>query len=296
MRILITGSAGFIGRNLTSYLKSFGFSVIGIDLFNHTGPDEVIIGDLLDESVRQKAFFYGIDGVVHLAAKTRVIESVSVPDLYFEQNVIATNKLLADCIAHDVKTFVFASTNAVVGKTDENLITEKSPILPITPYGATKAAGEALINGWGKSYGFNFAILRLTNVFGPFMEKKDSLIPRLIRAALLDTEIQIYGDGLQSRDFIAVKSVCYAVKEALLRQNCQETVIIGSGKSFSVNDLILQFEQACGVNLKKKHVAKNIHEMPHVKVSVEKAKALSFYKDFDLTDSLKEAFEDLASK
>lgn len=295
MKVLITGSAGFIGSNLSQYLRATGHETIGVDLKNDQRCQISFQGDLASDRLLEEIFKHPIDAIIHLAGKTRVIESVDHPQSYFKNNVIVTEKLLNWAKERQVRYFIFASTNAVVGNVENNLISEDLPLKPLTPYGATKAAAEALITGWANSYGFNYGILRLTNVFGPSMLLKDSFIPRLIKSAVNDEPITVYGDGCQSRDFVSVGSVCYAINEILKKNDFHEVVIIGKGESISVNELITRFEQATRQSLRKIYVDQNFHEMPHVKVSIDKARRLGLYKDFEFNKELKSTYEDFLS-
>ena len=102
---------------------------------------------------------------------------------------------------------MLASTNAVVGDVGTSTITADLPLHPLTPYGATKAAGEMLLSAYSGSYGLSTAALRFTNVYGPGMSHKDSFVPRLMRAALTDSGVRIYGDGKQRRDLVYVDDV-----------------------------------------------------------------------------------------
>ena len=141
-----------------------------------------VTGELEDPAVREAAVTEGTDAVVHLAAETSVLGSVQRPALVHRVNVDVTAALLELCRERGVPTFVLASTNAVVGACPGTM-TERVPLAPLTPYGATKAAAEMLLSGYAGAYGLRTPVLRLTNVYGPGMRHKDSFIPRLMRAA-----------------------------------------------------------------------------------------------------------------
>ena len=112
-------------------------------------------------------------------------------------------------------SLVFASTNAVTGPMDAPAITEAAMLKPLTPYGSTKAAGEMLMSAYTASYGVRCTMLRLTNVYGPGMQAKDSIVARLMRAIRLGGAFEIYGDGRQVRDYVHAADVVAAVRLAL---------------------------------------------------------------------------------
>ena len=144
-RLLVTGGAGFIGRRLVRALLEQGHEVISAD--RHACPDarvRSVVGDLRDPAVIADAVRSGTDVIVHLAAVTSVLRSVQDPAGTYMVNVEATAALLEHARERGVRTFMLASTNAVAGDVGRQRITEQVPLRPLTPYGATKAAGEML--------------------------------------------------------------------------------------------------------------------------------------------------------
>ena len=181
-RILVTGGSGFIGRQMVSAMAGAGASVRVVDLQRHPDPDvETVIGDIADADVVEEAFDGGFDGVIHLAAVTSVLKSIEQPELTYRTNVAGTHRVLEGARAASVGALVFASTNAVTGPMEEPAITERARLRPLTPYGATKAAGEMLMSAYTAVYGVRCTYLRLTNVYGPGMQAKDSIVARLMR-------------------------------------------------------------------------------------------------------------------
>ena len=142
--------------------------------------------------------------------------------------------MLEGARAAGVKALVFASTNAVTGPMLDPAITELSSLRPLTPYGATKAAGEMLMSAYTAVYGIRCTALRLTNVYGPGMQAKDSIVARLMRAIRLGNGFEVYGDGLQVRDYVHVADVVSAMLIALTNANWSGPIVIGAGKSLSV--------------------------------------------------------------
>ncbi len=300
MRVLVTGGVGFIGRATVEAMVSEGFEVTVVDRDESPGRSrpgvDFIAGDLRDPSVVKDALSAAHDGVVHLAAMTSVLRSVERPGEVFESNVGVTAALLEGCRAYGIANFVMGSTNAVVGNGATGLLTEKSPLAPLTPYGATKAAAEMLLSSYVASYGMAACSLRFTNVYGPGMANKDSVVARLMRAALYRRGIQIYGDGEQVRDYLFVGDAARAVLVAL-RGEVGGPLIVGSGTSTSMNELHRMACRATGVEIAAQHVARRQGEMAAVRVDTSRAASLGLTPSRTLEEGLVETwryFESLA--
>jgi len=293
-RVLVTGGSGFIGRRLVSALLAGGAEVVVADLVEH--PDkavECIVGDLCDPQVRQKVVTPGLDAVVHLAAVTSVLKSVSDPAGTYRLNVEATADLLELAREREVPAFVLASTNAVTGDVGATPISEDLPPRPLTPYGATKAAGEMLLSAYAQSYGMHAASLRFANVYGPGMRHKDSFVPRLMRAAAAGKGVQVYGDGMQLRDYVHVDDIVQAVMLAW-RVRHTGPLVVGSGRSVSVNDLIDAARQVTGAPIPVEHVPAKQGEMPAVVLDISRARALGYEPRHDLTTGMAGVWPDFS--
>src|SRR5437763_16838500 len=153
-RVLVTGGAGFIGRRLVRALLDSGAEVTVVDLVEPAEPGvHAVVGDLRDESVAAQAVSAGTDTIFHLAAVTSVLRSIEDPAGTYQANVQATATLLELARTRGVSSFLMASTNAAVGDVGRSVITEEAPLHPLTPYGATKAAGEMLVSCYTAAYG-----------------------------------------------------------------------------------------------------------------------------------------------
>jgi UDP-glucose 4-epimerase len=287
-RVLVTGGSGFIGRHVVSELSADGAHVRVVDLQPHPDPAvEIVTGDIADPAVLAEAFAGGFDSIVHLAAVTSVLRSVQQPELTFRTNVIGTNAVLDAGRAAGVTSLAFASTNAVTGPMTAAKISEAAVLNPLTPYGSTKAAGEMLMSAFTASYGLRCARIRLTNVYGPGMQAKDSIVARLMRGIRLGTTFEIYGDGNQVRDYVHVTDVVAAVRLGLLREDWAGPMVIGSGTSLSVHEVVDAVRAVSGAALPVRHGPAKPGEMPAVIVDPSRAHAAGWSPRFpSLQDGL----------
>ncbi len=293
MRILVTGGSGFIGRHVVAALRADGHRVSVADRVDLGDPDvPCLTGELEDPAVREAAVEAGVDAVCHLAAETSVLGSMERPAQVHRVNVDVTAALLELCRETGVESFVLASTNAVVG-TVEGLLTERLPLAPLTPYGATKAAAEMLMSGYHGAYGMRTVSLRLTNVYGPGMHHKDSFVPRLMRAAAEDAVVRVYGDGLQQRDLVHVADAARAFALAV-RDWPSGPVIIGSGRSHTVLEMVDAARRATGAPLPVTHEPARAGEMRAVVVDPGEARRRGFVAQVSLADGLRSAWADFA--
>jgi UDP-glucose 4-epimerase len=294
VRVLVTGGSGFVGKHVVRRLLAQGDEVVVADLVpfpDPSAPIAQVTGDLRADDNVEAAFNFGIDAVIHLAAITSVLQSVNDPDGVFHTNVSMTEKLLEQCRLREVRRFVFASTNAVVGDVGRETISEKSPLHPLTPYGATKASAEMLLSAYSASYGITSVALRFTNIYGIGMQLKDSVIARMMKAALAGGGIEIYGDGEQVRDYVFVTD---AVSSLLLglELEASDVLTIGAARSVSMNVLHQLTCDATGVAIGAVHIAGKPGEMPAVIVDTSHAAARGFTPAFTLEDGLAATWED----
>lgn len=248
VRYLITGSSGFIGKRLVTHLQYHGNSVIGVDLMG--GAD--VIADI--RSVDWGSLGIGeLDGVVHLAAKTSVPESINHPEMYEETNVIATRRLFEWCVKEKIPKVVFASSAAVYGDSPAELkmIGEEGGLA--SPYAETKMEGERMAKKFS-SEGTNFTCLRFFNVYGKGQSADSgysAVIPSFIQNQLNGQPLIVHGTGDQTRDFVNVDDVCRAITGSLEADLGQFKIInVGTGSGVSIRELCdIVISAACRLGL-----------------------------------------------
>jgi UDP-glucose 4-epimerase len=296
VRVLVTGGSGFVGKHTVEALINRGDEPVVVDLKPHPNPAiACIVGDLRDPSVVKASLTPDIDAVIHLAAITSVLLSKNDPVGVYETNVMASQYLLDRCRELDVKRLVFASTNAVVGNVGTSVINEEIPLRPLTPYGSTKAAFEMQLSAYASSYGLEPVALRFTNIYGAGMQEKDSVIARLMRAAMAGTGIEIYGDGEQLRDYLYVSDAVAAIELGLMHDRA-DTFTIGAGESVSMNDLHRLSCDATGRPIGATHIEGKPGEMPAVIVDISRAKRAGFVPSYSVLDGLKATWADFLER
>jgi UDP-glucose 4-epimerase len=212
----------------------------------------------------------------------------------FDENVSVTAALLELARLRGAKQFVMSSTNAVVGEVGRQTINPELPLRPLTPYGATKAAGEMLLSAYASSYGMSACSLRLTNVYGPGMGHKDSFVARLMRAARAGSGVQLYGDGRQERDFVYVSDVVAAML-LVWRSSEGGTLIVGSGTSVTMLDLIDRIRTVTGRAIPIDQAPARQGEMTAVIVDLAAARRLGYEPSVGLDEGLAAVWKEAAA-
>jgi UDP-glucose 4-epimerase len=258
MNILVTGGAGFIGANLTRLLLAEGHAVRVLDNFG-TGRRayldglnlEIVAGDIVDAERVARAV-EGIDGVVHLAAQTGVPGSLADPRRDCQTNVIGTLNVLEACRRASVRRFVFASSNAVLGRQPPPATEDKAP-LPISPYGASKLAGEGYCLAYHGSWGLGTVALRFANVYGPYSAHKSSVVSQFFKDILAERDLTVDGDGQQTRDFVYVGDICCAIQLALESDAGGEIFQVATGQETSILALARLVQEVIGRPVETHH-------------------------------------------
>ncbi|MFO1444445.1 GDP-mannose 4,6-dehydratase [Bacillus sp. Bva_UNVM-123] len=287
MNILLTGGAGFIGRAVAKRLLSDGHKVwILDDLSNgreeniaefRMGLQDFIIGDIKDETLLEKQFEHTrFDICYHLGASINVQDSIDDPRTTFNNDTLGTFYLLEQCRKHNVKV-VFMSTCMVYDRcTDETGITELHPIKPASPYAGSKIAAENMVLSYYYAYGLPTVVIRPFNTYGPYQKTggEGGVVAIFIKNKLAGKDLNIYGDGTQTRDLLFVDDCAsFVVQAGYSDQVNGEIVNAGLGRDISVNDLA---NLIVGDQKRIKHV-EHIHpqsEIQKLLCNYDKAKRL----------------------
>ncbi len=255
--VLITGGAGFIGRSLISKLIELNpdLHIRVLDNFSVGSPEDlqdvcsvqdwmggiaagvhIVRGDIRDFACVQAAT-EGVNCIVHLAANTGVGPSVEEPRFDMESNVIGTLNMLEAARHSGVKKFVFASSGAPAGAVEPPIHEEIAPH-PVSPYGASKLAGEGYCSAYYHSFGINTVALRFGNVYGPNSAKKSSVVAKFIRQAINNETCEIYGSGGQTRDYIYIEDLISAIVCAMQQPVGGEVFQIAVGAEVTLLELV----------------------------------------------------------
>jgi UDP-glucose 4-epimerase len=247
---LVTGGCGFIGVNLIRRLAVQASSIRVLDNLSLGKREDIApldvelqMGDIRDPEAVAKAC-KGIDVVVHLAGHTRVLESLSRPALNFEINVNGTFNVLEACRNTGAQKMIFASTGGAILGEQEQPVHERMAPRPLSPYGASKLAGEAYCSAFFGSYGLNTVALRFSNVYGPYSYHKGSVVAAFFRNLRQNEPIVIYGDGEQTRDFVYVGDLVEAILLADQTNTPGEVFQIASGRETSLRTLVETMQTA----------------------------------------------------
>jgi len=263
MNLLVTGGAGFIGSNLIDRLLKDGHTVVCIDNFddyynpsikeqNISGAllnDRFVIvrGDIRDVSALEKCFSnISIDVVIHLAARAGVRPSLVNPELYYDVNVIGTLRLLEAMKKWNVTRLVFGSSSSVYGNNNHVPFSETDSVdRPVSPYAASKKAGELLCYTYHELYKFDLYCLRFFTVYGP-RQRPEMAIHHFVKKILAGDRITLFGDGSSQRDYTFIDDILDGVTKCLNNLKGYEIINLGESQTISLVDLITVIENLTG--------------------------------------------------
>lgn len=292
---LVTGGAGFIGSHLVDRLLFEGWRVTVVDNFDpfydpgikrrNVAPHlehssyTLVEADIRDMDTLRKRLSGEYDVIVHLAAKAGVRPSIRDPIGYQEVNVRGTQNLLELTREWGVKQFVFASSSSVYGVNPNVPWREDDCVLlPISPYAATKVAGELLGHVYSYLYGIRFIALRFFTVYGP-RQRPDLAIHKFARLMLKGEPVPVYGDGSASRDYTYIDDVIRGVRAAMDYKETQYEIInLGNNKTVSLLEMVRALEEALGVKARLKFLPPQPADVPQTWADVEKAGNLLEYR------------------
>ena len=305
MRVLVTGGAGFIGSHLVAALVAQGESVRVLDNFrtgrleNLTGLDvEVIEGDIGDEKVIQTAVAQ-CDTVFHLAAMVSVPESVQNPGLNQRINVNGTFNVFEAARVAGVKRVIYSSSSAVYGDLPQLPAREESFPTPISPYGAAKWMNEIMAESYRITFGLEAIGLRYMNVFGPRQDPSSpysGVLSIFCRAAINGSEVTIYGDGTQTRDFVFVEDVVSAnlLAAQLPASEMPKKPIfnVGRGEQTAVNEIVEMLSELVRRPFSTTYAPERPGDIRHSVADIDKARTiLGFRPKVTVLDGLQTTLE-----
>ena len=259
MKIFVTGGAGFIGSNLVDRLLALGHTVVAFDNFDTfysektkrenivdalKSPNYTLVeGNILDKEKLYETLKETLpDVVVHLAAKGGVRPSIENPEAYYETNVTGTLNLLQCMRKASLKKIIFASSSSVYGNNSKVPFSETDNVdNPISPYAASKKAGELLCHTYHHLYGFDIFCLRFFTVYGP-RQRPDLAIHKFFNAILNNKPITVYGDGTTGRDYTYIDDITEGIISAVNKVKGYEIINLGGSQSIMLKDLIKLIE------------------------------------------------------
>ena len=310
--ILITGGCGFIGTSLIKSLldQNPNAAITVFDDLSVGSPEDLaqvtkferadaadatqtkgvtlIEGDIKDYKAVEDAT-RGVSAIVHLAANTGVGPSVDNPRADLEANVIGTFNLLEAARKNGVKKFVFASSGAPIGEVEPPIHEELAP-RPVSPYGASKLAGEGYCSAYYRTFGIETVALRFGNVYGPRSSKKSSVVAKFIRQALAGETCEIYGDGTQTRDFIYIEDLVRAIRLGLDSNVGGEVFQIATGSERTVTELAQLIREALtqrGISMSLEYTEPRLGDIKRNYSDTTKAKqVLGWETEMDLNEGI----------
>ena len=291
---LVTGGAGFVGSHLVDRLLAEGWQVTVIDNFDpfydpalkraniakHTDftSYELLHIDIRDLDGMRSRLSSDYDVIVHFAAKAGVRASLAHPAVYEEVNIRGTQNLLELARERRIGQFIFISSSSVYGINPRVPWKENDSLLPVSPYGATKAAGEILGHVYSRLYGIRFIALRLFTVYGP-RQRPDLAIHKFARKMLNGEKIPIYGDGSASRDYTYVEDVINGVRAAMdYRDSDYEVINLGNNRRVSLLEMVRTLEAVLGCKAELDFQPLQPGDVPHTWADVTKAEKLLGYR------------------
>ena len=293
MRILVTGGAGFIGSHLAETLLAAGHTVAIVDDFNDFYDPQIkqanIAGfakhvtihhhDLRDGASVRNLFHRGkFDVIAHLAARAGVRPSIQHPQLYYDTNVTGTLHLLEAARLTGVEKFIFASSSSVYGASKTVPFSEDQHLTQtLSPYAATKIAGEFLCSTYSHLYQLRVVALRYFTVYGP-RQRPDLAIHQFTRRIYAGQPIEQFGDGSTRRDYTYIDDVIQGTMASLQYEGPQFDIFnLGESETIQLKELIVAIENTLGKKAKINHLPEQPGDMPMTSADISKARKLLGY-------------------
>jgi UDP-glucuronate 4-epimerase len=286
MNVLVTGGAGFIGSHVVEALLRRGDAATVLDDFNDFYSPAIkrrnVAGfakraKIIEGDIRAKLPAQKFDAIIHLAARAGVRPSLAQPRLYTDVNVVGTQNLLEFACETGVNKFIFASSSSVYGLNQKIPFNESDPIFkPISPYAATKLAGEALCHVYHHLYGLKLVCLRFFTVYGP-RQRPDLAIRKFTEAMLAGNAIEMFGDGSTRRDYTYIDDITQGVLAALDADLGFEIINLGESRTVELRDLIALIEKIAGKRAQIRSLPAQPGDVPITYADISKARQLLGY-------------------
>lgn len=293
MKVLVTGGAGFIGSHVCSHLLLQGHEVALIDDFNDFYNPEIKRANIkslgggvsLNEGdIRDRDFVKGVlsqggfDAIIHIAARAGVRPSLLNPQLYIDTNITGTHNLLAEAHQNGIGRFLFASSSSVYGLAKQVPFSEDLALpQTLSPYAATKIAGEHLCGNYAHLYGMNVVCLRFFTVYGPG-QRPDLAIHKFTDSIYRGKSIPQFGDGSTRRDYTYVDDIVQGVLGALRYEGPKFDIFnLGENQTTTLSELILEIEKALGKKAIIERLPEQQGDMPLTAADITKARSLLGY-------------------
>lgn len=302
-KVIVTGGAGFIGSHLCEALLDRGHPVVAVDNFDSfydprikrrnihrclaDGRFALAEGDIRDAAFMNEVVGKGVDVVVHLAARAGVRPSIAEPKLYQDVNIGGTTVLLEACRKHRVRTFIFGSSSSIYGNNRKVPFCESDPVdHPISPYAATKRAGELLAHTYHHLFEMDVTCLRFFTVYGP-RQRPDLAIHKFVRLIESGQPIPVFGDGSMRRDFTYIDDIIAGVTAAIDRCSGYRIYNLGESRPVALCDLIGAIERALGQKAKIDRQPQPPGDVDQTHADVSRARAdLGYEPSTDLETGL----------
>jgi dTDP-glucose 4,6-dehydratase len=258
VRLLVTGGCGFIGSAFVRLALARGAEVVNLDKLTYAGnpanvaevagePGYSFVHADIADAVAVRRAIEGADAVVNLAAESHVDRSILEPADFIRTDVVGTAVLLDAARGAGVGRFVQVSTDEVYGSIASGAFAETDPISPSSPYSASKAGGDLQVLAWHRTYGIDAVVTRGSNTFGP-RQYPEKVVPLFVTNALDGEALPVYGDGLQSRDWIHVEDHCEGIWTALERGAPGQVYNVGGGHEVTNLELTRAILQLTGAD------------------------------------------------
>ena len=309
MHLLVTGGAGFIGSNFVrkvltnSYVGSDEHSVTVLDALTYAGNQanldpvkdsqrlKFVHGNILDSELVND-LMKTVDVVVHFAAESHVDRSIAGSREFIMTNVVGTHTLLEAARLSKIKKFVHVSTDEVYGSISEGSWDENCPLLPNSPYSASKASSDLLVRSYSKTHNLNVNITRCSNNYGPY-QFPEKVIPLFISNLMDGKKVPLYGDGLNVRDWLHVDDHCHGIYLVMESGKPGEIYNIGGGTELTnreLTELLLKASGADWSNVEQVEDRKG-HDLRY-SVDISKiSKELGYQPQVDFETGLEDAIE-----